>query len=89
MSIDVTVYLDGYHGDCCATFIVGVTDDMAMHLVNVSRKCTMAGVDVCGPSIPFSAIGGKIQLSVADRKRLIGGRNWTGCAGPAAFDVGR
>lgn len=35
INIDVTVYLDGYHGDTSRTFLVGNVDDEARKLVAV------------------------------------------------------
>ena len=37
--IDVTVYLDGVHGDCSKTFLVGEVDDDGKRLVSVTEEC--------------------------------------------------
>ena len=49
LSIDVTVYLDGYHGDCSDTFLVGEVDKHAEKLVAVTRECLERGIQACGP----------------------------------------
>ena len=35
LNIDVTVFLDGFHGDCSATIPVGQVDDHALKLIQV------------------------------------------------------
>jgi len=49
LNIDVTVYLDGYHGDCSDTFLVGEVDKSAETLVAVTRGCVEEGIRACGP----------------------------------------
>ena len=44
VSIDVTSELDGYHGDTCATFVVGDVSPEARHVVDVARRCRDAGI---------------------------------------------
>lgn len=33
ISIDVSIFHDGFHGDCCHTFMIGQCDSQARHLV--------------------------------------------------------
>jgi methionyl aminopeptidase len=35
INVDVTVYLDGFHGDCSRTFLVGEVDSKGAKLVQV------------------------------------------------------
>ena len=35
VNVDVTVFLDGYHGDCSKTFLVGNVDSKGRKLVEV------------------------------------------------------
>ena len=35
INVDITVYLDGYHGDCSKTFLVGNVDEKGKKLVQV------------------------------------------------------
>lgn len=44
VSIDVGVYLDGFHGDAARTFAVGKISDEALHLVSVTRGALEAGI---------------------------------------------
>jgi len=57
INIDVTVYLDGFHGDCSQTFMVGDVDEAGQRLIQATEESLAVGLDVCGPSVPFSAIG--------------------------------
>ncbi len=38
INVDITVFLDGYHGDCSKTFLVGNVDDKGQKLVEVNFK---------------------------------------------------
>ena len=57
INIDVTVFLDGFHGDCSDTFLVGEVDDAGRTLVEVARAALAVGVEQCRPGQRFSSIG--------------------------------
>jgi methionyl aminopeptidase len=58
VSIDVTVFLKGFHGDNCGTFLVGDgVDEQGKQLVNASRQAVFAGIQQVRPDQPISAIG--------------------------------
>jgi len=57
LNVDVTLYLNGYHGDTSAMFCVGDIDDRAELLVQAARECRDAGISVCRDGAPFSQIG--------------------------------
>jgi len=61
LNIDVTVYLDGYHGDCSDTFKVGQVDKHADNLINVTRECLEEGIKACGPGKWWRGIGHAVQ----------------------------
>ncbi|XP_069138306.1 methionine aminopeptidase 1D, mitochondrial-like [Argopecten irradians] len=61
INVDITIYLDGYHGDVSETYLVGNVDEDGKHLVDVARQCRDAGISVCGPGQPMSAIGDAIS----------------------------
>jgi methionyl aminopeptidase len=44
VNIDVTIYLDGVHGDTNATFLVGDVDLESRRLVRVTRECLERGI---------------------------------------------
>jgi methionine aminopeptidase type I len=60
INIDITVYYNGYHGDCAATFPVGKISSEAKRLIEVARKCTEVGIAQCGPQKRFCDIGNSI-----------------------------
>ena len=66
INIDVTVFLDGFHGDTSATFCVGVVDAEAAQLVDAARRALDAGIAVCRPGAPYRSVGSAIQR-VADQ----------------------
>jgi methionyl aminopeptidase len=64
VKLDVSVFLEGYHGDTCRTFVVGgkaAADARAAALVAVTRRSLNAAIRICGPGVPVSAIGDTIQ----------------------------
>jgi methionyl aminopeptidase len=61
VNIDVTVYLEGVHGDTNATFLVGRVDEASRRLVRVTRECLDLGIDAVRPGRPISDIGRAIE----------------------------
>jgi methionyl aminopeptidase len=61
VNLDVTIFLDGVHGDTNATFLVGNVDDESRRLVEVTRECLERAIAVVRPGVPFNAIGHAIQ----------------------------
>uniref|UniRef100_A0A0D6R9K2 Methionine aminopeptidase n=1 Tax=Araucaria cunninghamii TaxID=56994 RepID=A0A0D6R9K2_ARACU len=61
INIDVTVYLNGYHGDTSKTFLCGNVDDTAKRLVKVTEECLYRGISVCKAGVGFKQIGKKIN----------------------------
>lgn len=57
VNIDVTVYLNGYHGDTSQTFLVGEVDEPGRDLVKITNAALETGIGVCGPGRPFRDIG--------------------------------
>ncbi|XP_013772072.1 methionine aminopeptidase 1D, mitochondrial-like [Limulus polyphemus] len=57
ISIDVSVFYNGYHGDCARTFGIGDVDGKGKKLMHVAQNCLNAAVTVCGPEQKFSEIG--------------------------------
>ena len=57
VNLDVTVYLDGMHGDCSATFLVGEVD----RLVQAARECLAKGIAAVRPGRPISDIGKAVE----------------------------
>ncbi|GKU98979.1 hypothetical protein SLEP1_g11906 [Rubroshorea leprosula] len=61
INIDVTVYLNGYHGDTSATFFCGDVDEEARNLVKVTKECLDRAISICVPGVEFKKIGKTIQ----------------------------
>ncbi len=61
INVDVTVILDGWHGDTSATFYVGPCSQKAHHVVEVARRCLELGIAVVRPGARIGDIGAVIQ----------------------------
>ncbi|MFN2538267.1 MAG: type I methionyl aminopeptidase [Mycobacteriales bacterium] len=61
VNLDVTIYLDGVHGDTNATFLVGDVDDESKRLVEVTRECLFKGIEAVRPGGTVRDIGRAIQ----------------------------
>jgi len=61
VNLDVTIYLDGVHGDTNATFGVGNIDDESQRLIDVTRECLERAIATVRPGEPFNVIGRAIQ----------------------------
>ncbi|KAD3640925.1 hypothetical protein E3N88_30148 [Mikania micrantha] len=68
INIDVTVYLNGYHGDTSATFFCGDVDDEAKKLVQVTKDSLYKAISICGPGVELNKIG-RIINALADEHR--------------------
>jgi methionyl aminopeptidase len=61
VNLDVTVYLDGMHGDCSATFLVGNVDAEGRRLALVASECLARGIAAVKPGRPISDIGKAVE----------------------------
>ncbi|XP_072970687.1 methionine aminopeptidase 1B, chloroplastic-like [Typha angustifolia] len=61
INIDVTVYLNGYHGDTSKTFFCGDVDEPSKQLVKVTEECMLKAISVCKDGASFKKIGKKIS----------------------------
>ena len=66
VNCDVTIYLDGMHGDCSATFLVGDVDPATRQLVEVTHEALLTAIAAVRPRGRLRDIGRAIQR-VADR----------------------
>lgn len=69
VNIDVTVFLDGHHGDTSRTFCVGdgVAPE-ARRLVEDTEEALMRSIEICKPGAPVRNIGSAIQRFADERK---------------------
>jgi methionyl aminopeptidase len=61
VNIDVTVYVDGVHGDTNATFGVGNVDPESRRLVRVTAECLDLAIEAVRPGVPVSDLGRAIE----------------------------
>lgn len=61
INIDVTLYVNGFHGDLSETILIGDVDDDGKRLVSVTKLCLEAAIAVCKHNECFSLIGKTIS----------------------------
>ena len=64
VNIDITVYLDGFHGDTSDTFLVSNVDVPGRTLVSATTDALEAGIAACKPGAPFAGIARAIHEQV-------------------------
>lgn len=57
VNIDVTAFVEGFHGDTSATFVVGECDISTQSLINATVESTYAGIAAVKPGAQLRAIG--------------------------------
>ena len=45
-SVDITTYIDGFHGDLNETFFVGNVSESSRKLVQTAYECMMKGISI-------------------------------------------
>jgi len=61
VNCDITIFLEGMHGDCSATFEVGTVAPEVQQLVDVTRQALAAGVAAVRPGGRLRDVGRAIQ----------------------------
>ncbi|MBW4540911.1 MAG: type I methionyl aminopeptidase [Myxacorys chilensis ATA2-1-KO14] len=61
VNIDVTLIVDGYHGDTSRMYWVGEPSATARRLVEVTEKCRQLGIEQVKPGARLGDIGAAIQ----------------------------
>ncbi len=69
INIDITVIVDGWHGDTSRMFFVGEPKIKARRLVEVTYESMMRGIEVVKPGATLGDIGHAIQ-SFAEKQRF-------------------
>lgn len=67
MNIDVTVIVDGWHGDTSRMYYAGEPKVKARRLVDTTYECLMAGIAVAKPGNTLRDIGHAIQTIAEER----------------------
>lgn len=77
LNIDVTVIVDGWHGDTSRMFAAGKPSRKAERLIQVTHDSLMAGIAAVRPGNTFGDIGHAIQTYV-ERQRMSVVRDFCG-----------
>ena len=77
VNIDVTVVVDGWHGDTSRMFLVGDVALKARKLVEVTYECLMLGIEQARPGATLGDVGHAIQTH-AEKHRMSVVRDFCG-----------
>ena len=66
VNLDVTIFLDGMHGDLSETVGVGIIDDESRRLIDMTHACMMRGIAAIKPGERVCDIGRAIQDHAED-----------------------
>ncbi len=77
VNIDVTVVLDGWHGDTSRMYFVGDPPLKARRLVDLTYECMMLGIEAARPGATVGDIGNAIQRH-AEKSRATVVRDFCG-----------
>ncbi|RHY25618.1 hypothetical protein DYB32_009742 [Aphanomyces invadans] len=61
VNIDVSVFLNGFHGDTSYTYQVGSVDAAGQALIAATKRALDESISVCKAGVPFHAIGAKVH----------------------------
>lgn len=61
INVDVTVNLNGYHGDCSEMFCAGEVDAAGKALIQATWDCWQKAIAICKPGVKYQEIGGVIE----------------------------
>jgi len=64
INVDVTVIVDGWHGDTSRMFAIGKITPHAQNLINVTYEAMMRGIEMVKPGVTLGDIGHAIQSYV-------------------------
>lgn len=65
INIDVTIFHDGFHGDCSETVLIGNVATEVKDLVKTTYDAWKAAINFCKPGEKYSDIGGVIEDIIA------------------------
>ena len=64
VNIDITSYVDGFHGDASRMYLVGTPSVKANKLIEVTRECLARAIKILKPGLSLGDIGHEIQSYV-------------------------
>jgi methionyl aminopeptidase len=68
IDIDVTIYINGVHGDTNASFSVGTISEEDKNLIKVTEECMWLGIEAVKPGVPLNEIGRAIEVHAKKHK---------------------
>ena len=68
IDIDVTIYLNGVHGDTNASFAVGTISEEDKKLIKVTEECMWLGIEAVRPGVALNEIGRAIETHARKHK---------------------
>lgn len=68
INIDITVFLEGYHGDCSEMFVVGTPDESAKRLLQTTYDCWITACQFVQSGNDYKDIGAIIEDMVTKEK---------------------
>ena len=71
LNVDVTVILNGWHGDSSRMYLAGEVSKKALRLIEVTHEALMTAISVVRPGNTFGDIGFAIQNYVEKRKMSV------------------
>jgi methionyl aminopeptidase len=77
VNVDVTLIVDGWHGDSSRMYAVGEISRAAERLIDVTYECTMRGIAMVKPGAHLGDVGYAIQ-TYAERERCSVVRDFCG-----------
>lgn len=66
LNVDVTTYLNNFHGDTNKTFFVGEVSEEIKKLVEVTHECMMKGIETVRPGAHLGDVGEVIEQHAHD-----------------------
>jgi len=67
VNIDVSTYVDGYHGDLNETFLVGNVDETSLNVVETAFKCLASAAAMVRPGTLYRDLGDAISRVARSR----------------------
>jgi methionyl aminopeptidase len=68
VNLDVTIYINGVHGDTNATFCAGDVSETDRNLIRVTEECMWKGIEVVKPGVTINEIGRAIESHAKQHK---------------------
>ena len=61
VSVDLVMYVRGWHGDTCRTFCCGNVDAAGKKLIATTEQAMNEAIKICKPGVEYKEIGRVIQ----------------------------